>query len=281
MKKITSQAITDAVSRLCVVANTHLRLDIKRALEDAIKKEDNDRAGSILKQLLENARIAKGDMVALCQDTGMPIVFVDIGRGIDVSGIDIAEAVNKGVEEGYRRGYLRDSIIDDPLVRQERTSSAPCVIHFDFGSHKGLKVTVLPKGFGCENKTQLKMFNPTVPIREIKDFIVSVVKNAGPDACPPYTLGIGIGGTADYASLLSKKALLRPVGRHNKLKHVAELEEELYRTLNKLNIGPMGLGGRTTVLGVNILTYPTHMAGLPVAVNISCHVLRSASVILK
>lgn len=281
MKKITGNAISGAVCGLCVAANTRLRPDIKRALENAIKKEDNDRAKIILQQLLENARVAKADMVALCQDTGMPVVFVDIGRGIDISGLDIAAAVNKGIEKGYKKGYLRDSIVADPLLRQERTRSIPCIIHFDFGPQQGLKITVMPKGFGCENKTQLKMFSPTASIGEIKNFIISVVKDAGPDACPPYTLGIGIGGSADYASLLSKKALLRPVSRRNKLKHVAQLEEELYSAINKLNIGPMGLGGRTTVFGVNILTYPTHMAGLPVAVNISCHVLRSASVILK
>ncbi len=200
---------------------------------------------------------------------------------LDIRGLDMAAAVNKGIQAGYAKGYLRDSIVADPLLRHPGTRSTPCVIHFDFGSQQGLKITVLPKGFGCENKTQLKMFDPTVSIEEIKSFIISVVKDAGPDACPPYTLGIGMGGTADYASLLSKKALLRPAGQHNKLKHVARLEEELYNAINKLNIGPMGLGGRTTVFGVNILTYPTHMAGLPVAVNISCHVLRSASVILK
>ncbi|HAJ57338.1 MAG TPA: fumarate hydratase [Candidatus Omnitrophica bacterium] len=280
MKKLTEKMISESVARLCIDANLHLRPDVDSALARALSKESGIQAKKILKQLVDNARIAKADRVALCQDTGMPVVFVDIGRGVDVSSLDMTRAVNKGVREGYKRGYLRNSIVLDPLAREGASKFSPCVIHFTFGRHKGMRITVLPKGFGCENKTQLKMFNPTATIGDIKDFIISAVQQAGPDACPPYILGIGIGGTADYACQLSKEALLRPIDKPNPLGAVAKLEKELYKKINQSGIGPMGLGGNTTVLGVNIKTFPTHIAGLPVCVNISCHVLRSASVIL-
>lgn len=279
--KYSKKIIIDTVSRLCIEANIHLRKDVEVALKQAIKAEENERARTILNQLLENARVARGERVALCQDTGLPVVFVDIGRGVDVSNIDIRRAINKGVEKGYRQGYLRNSIVRDPLLRVDASRFIPCIIHFNFMSRRGLKLTVLPKGFGSENKTKLGMFNPTDSIAEIKNFIISTIKKAGPDACPPYILGIGIGGTADYAAKLSKEALLRPIDKHNKLKHIAKIEEDLLREANELGLGPMGLGGKTTVLGVNILTYPTHIAGLPVCVNVSCHVLRSASVLLR
>ncbi len=280
MKKLTEKNIRDTVSALCIKANMYLRKDVEVALKKATKNEENVKAKTILRQILENAKIAKEEWIALCQDTGMPVVFVDIGTDINFAHMDIVGAINAGIESGYRHGYLRDSIVSDPLLRHGTSKSTPCIIHFNFSRRKGLKLTVLPKGFGCENKTKLMMFNPTVPIEEIKDFIVSVVKEAGPDACPPYILGIGIGGTADYACQLSKEALLRPIDKRSNLSHVARLEEELLKEMNALNIGPIGLGGKTTVLGVNILTYPTHIAGLPVCVNLSCHVLRSASALL-
>lgn len=279
MRKITGKIIRDKVAALCVDANLRLRKDVVAALDAALNKESNSRGRMILKQLIENVKFAKLDRVALCQDTGMPMVFVDIGKGVDVSGVDWTRAVNQGVEDGYRRGYLRNSIVKDPL-RRTGSGFSPCVIHYNFVTHKGLRLTVLPKGFGCENKTKLMMFYPTASMREIKDFIISVVAQAGPDACPPYILGIGIGGTADYACQLAKEALLRPIDKHHPSRDVAKLEEELFKKINQLNIGPMGLGGRTTVLGVCIKTFATHIAGLPVCVNISCHVLRSASVLL-
>lgn len=279
MKKISSRLITETVARLCIEANLSLRRDVASALNRALKIETNPRARSILKLLVENARCAKTDRVALCQDTGMPVVFVEIGKDADLSGLDLTSAINHGVEEGYRKGYLRNSIVHDPIERGVSKFS-PCVIHYDHVSRRGLRLTVLPKGFGCENKTQLKMFNPTASLQEIKDFIISSVEQAGPDACPPYILGIGIGGTSDYACLLSKKALLRTVDKRSADKKVAKLEMELLKEINRRDIGPMGLGGRATVLGINILTYATHIAGLPVCVNISCHVLRSASAVL-
>ncbi len=280
MRRILKKDLSDAVSSLCAKANFHLRKDIEAALIRAIEDERSLQAKTLLRQLLENAKVAREECIALCQDTGMPVVFVDIGRDIDCSGVDMVGAVNLGVEKGYRRGFLRDSIVSDPLRRTGQTKASPCVIHFNFTRRKDLKITVFPKGFGCENKTKLAMFNPTASIQEIRDFIVSVVREAGPDACPPYILGVGIGGTADYACQLSKEALLRPINKRNALSHVAALENGLLKDINALNIGPMGLGGKTTCLGVNIETFATHIAGLPVCVNLSCHVLRSASVIL-
>ncbi|MFH0877066.1 MAG: fumarate hydratase [Candidatus Omnitrophota bacterium] len=277
MRKISEKQIITIVASLCVKANMHLRPDIVTAFKKARISESSDRAKKILSELLENARVARRENIALCQDTGLPVVFVDVGRDVDVSGVDLNRAIREGVKLGYARGYLRNSIVPDPLKRLNPTQSTPPVIHFDFGRHKGLKITVLPKGFGSENKTKLGMLSPTQSNAEIKDFIVNAVKEAGPDACPPYVLGIGIGGSADYAALLAKKALLRPVHRRNSKKYVAQMEKELFKEINDLSIGPMGLGGKSTVLGVNILTYPTHMAGLPVCVNVSCHALRSAS----
>lgn len=273
--------IAACVSKLCIEANIHLRRDVKTALERSVKAEQNPRAKKILRELLLNARIAREDKVALCQDTGLPIVFVDMGRKVDITGVDMTRAINRGIEEGYRKGSLRNSVILDPLARSAGPRFSPCVIHLRFVSQAGLKITVLPKGFGCENKTRLRMFNPTAPLEEIKDFIVYAVKEAGPDACPPYVVGVGIGASADYACQLAKEALLRPLGKKNRLKFVAGLETGLLQEMNRLNIGPMGLGGNTTVLGVHILTRPTHIAGLPVCVNISCHALRSASAFIR
>jgi fumarate hydratase subunit alpha len=281
MKKINSEIIRRAVAHLCIEANIRLRKDVRAALSRAIKSETNPRAKRFLSQLLDNARIAQADKIALCQDTGLPTVFVEIGRDVNTQGLDMDRAIQKGIEDGYRKGFLRNSIVSDPLLRPQPPKFSPGVIHYDFGLYRGLRITVLPKGFGCENKTQLKMFTPTVPLEEIKKFIISVVKDSGPDACPPYVVGVGIGGSADQAVLLAKKALLRPLDKCSSLKHIASLEKDLLKKINQANIGPLGLGGRTTSLGVSVLTAPTHIAGLPVAVSISCHALRSASVYFK
>lgn len=281
MRKITEGKMREAVARLCRKANFHLRPDVQAALEKSFRRERSAQAKKILEDLLENAKIARRDDIALCQDTGLPVVFIEIGRDADICGVDIKSAVHAGVADGYEKGYLRNSVVPDPLLRLGGFRSSPAVLHFDFGKHKGLKITVLPKGFGCENKTKLKMFNPTASMDEIEDFLLEAVREAGPDACPPYIVGVGIGGGAETACSLAKKALLRPIDRQSNLPHVARLEKDLLKKANALGVGPMGLGGETTVLGVNILTYPTHIAGLPVCVNISCHVLRSASVILR
>ena len=273
MKVISSNKIRDTLADLCIQANLFLRNDVLAQLKAAYLKETDKRARAILAAIIKNAAIARREKLAVCQDTGMPVVFLEIGQDVKIAG-DLKKAVNKGIELGYKKGYLRNSIIRQPLSRGKAEYS-PAVIHIDIVGGNKLKITVLPKGFGCENKTQLKMFNPTAKIREIKKFILEAVKNAGPDACPPYVVGVGIGGTADYACFLAKKALLRRVKGG-----LSRLEKELLYEINKLNIGPMGLGGKNTCLGVNIETYPTHIAGLPVAVNISCHALRSATKVI-
>jgi len=274
---ITQRGVREAVSALCIRANMVLRPDVLRALKAAQKGETDRRARRLLDQLLENARAAKNDHVALCQDTGLPVVFVGIGRDVDLRKLDLEKAIQEGVEQGYRLGSLRNSIVRDPLERGGSRFS-PCVVHYELTHGKGLSLTVLPKGFGCENKTQLRMFNPTTQPQVLEDFIVSCVKQAGPDACPPYVIGVGIGGASDTACLLAKKALLRPVAQRQKTVTLDRMARRLVKHLNATRIGPMGLGGKTTVLGVNILSRPTHIAGLPVCVNISCHALRSAHV---
>lgn len=278
MKIISAQKITQAVADLCLAANLVLRKDVAEKLRQAYLKETNPRAKKILEAIVKNASIAKREKLAICQDTGLPCVFVELGQDLKISG-DLKLAINKGVELGYRRGFLRNSIIKDPLSRG-RSGYQPAIIHIDIVKGDKLRLAVLPKGFGCENKTQLKMFKPTAKISEIKEFIIDVVKAAGPDACPPYVVGVGIGATADYACLLAKKALLRRTRYAVGGTQTAKLESDLLKEVNKLNIGPMGLGGKTTALAVNIETYPTHIAGLPVCVNISCHALRSAAKIL-
>jgi len=275
--RLTSARIREAVADLCVRANMILRPDVTRALRNAQKRETDHRARRLLDQLLENARAAKNDWVAICQDTGLPVVFAGIGPNVDLKRLDPEKAIQEGVAAGYRRGCLRNSIVRDPLGRGTPRFS-PCVIHYELIKRKGLSLTVLPKGFGCENKTQLRMFFPTAAAQEIEEFVVACVAQAGPDACPPYVVGVGIGGASDTACLLRKQALLLPVRARQKTAALDKMARRLRARFDALRIGPMGLGGRTTVLGVNILTHPTHIAGLPVCVNISCHALRSAHV---
>jgi len=276
--KITHARVREAVADLCVRANVVLRPDVTRALRTAQKTERNRRARLLLGQLLENARAAKSDRVAICQDTGLPVVFVGIGPDVDLRGLDLEGAVREGVKRGYRRGCLRDSIVRDPLRRDGGTHFSGCAIHYEMTASKGLSLTVLPKGFGCENKTQLRLFSPTAPREAIEDFIVACVRQAGPDACPPYVVGVGIGGASDTACLLSKQALLRPLTARARTASLRAMVRRVHKRLNATGIGPLGLGGDATALGVNILTHPTHIAGLPVCVNISCHALRSAHV---
>jgi fumarate hydratase subunit alpha len=270
MRKIKVNAIAKVVSQLCAQANINLRADVLSALNSAYKSEKNPRSKKALGWIVANAQVARRDKLAICQDTGLPIVFLEVGQDVQFVGGDLNKAIQKGIESGYKKASLRNSIIKDPLHRGGSKFS-PGIIHVDFVKGSKLKITLLPKGFGCENKSALKMFNPTAGIDEIKEFILNTVKNAGPDACPPYVVGVGIGGSADMAGLLAKKALLRKAACRT------SLEKQILRDINRLGIGPMGLGGRTTALAVNIETYPTHIAGLPVAINISCHALRSAS----
>ena len=277
MRKLNSTIIGQTVAQLCIKANTRLRPDVLLALNRAYLRENKARAKNILRAIIKNATLARKENLAICQDTGLPVVFVELGNDIKVVG-DLKKSINKGVEAGYKKGYLRNSIVDKPLLRKA-AGFRPAIVHLDLVKGRNLKLTVLAKGFGCENKSRLKMFLPTASIGQIKQFIIESVREAGPDACPPYIVGVGIGGTADYACFLAKKALLRKVMGYELrvISFISKLERDLLREINRLNIGPMGLGGKTTCLGVNIQTYPTHIAGLPVAVNISCHALRSAT----
>jgi fumarate hydratase subunit alpha len=273
MKIINSAEIIRVVADLCLKANCNLRLDILRKLKAAYKTEKNPKAKKALAAIIENARIAAKEKLAICQDTGLPIVFIELGQDIRITG-DLKQAVLQGIEQGYKKGNFRESIISDPVARG-KSSYLGAVIHTDIVQGDKLKITVLPKGFGCENKSQLKMLNPTAGEDQIKKFIIQAVKSAGPDACPPYVVGVGIGGSSDYAGFLAKAALLKNVNAKR-----SKLERDLEKETSKLNIGPMGLGGKVTCLAVRVKSFPTHIAGLPVAVNISCHALRSASAIL-
>ncbi len=279
MREINASKIREAVTELCLRANFELRQDVLRALRSALKKETGGRARNILKSIIENAQLAKKKRIAICQDTGLVSIFLEIGNDVAIKG-DLEEALHGGVEDAYKKGHLRKSVVDDSLMRKNTNTNTPCIIHVDIVKGDRLKVTVSPKGFGSENKSAIKMLRPTAPASEVTDFILEVVKNAGADACPPLILGIGMGGTFDHAALLSKKALLRSIETRNTKKHFRMLEKDLLKAVNSLKIGPMGLGGKTTVLGVNIEEFPTHIAGLPVAVSVSCHATRSAEKVL-
>jgi len=277
MRNIDSSVIEMTVKKLCLEANTVLRKDVFEALRDLYEKETDPRSKDMLKVLIENATIADDEKLAICQDTGMVAVFMDIGRDVSIKGGSVAGAVNRGVADAYNEGYFRNSVVADPLKRENTGDNTPAVIHTEIVEGDGIKVSVMPKGFGAENKSRIKMLNPTSGTEEIVDFCVETIKEAGPDGCPPYVLGIGMGGTLERCAFLAKKALLRPVGSSNPKPHIAELEREIKKRTDELKIGVMGLGGNVTVLGVNILESPTHIAGLPVAVNVCCHALRSAT----
>lgn len=275
MKIVDSKKITELVSNLCIKANINLRKDVLKALKKARFHERTTRAKNILSILIENANLAKKKKIPICQDTGLAIVFVEIGQGIKIKG-DLTDAINEGVKKGYEKAYLRNSVVSDPILRSKSKYNIPAVIHYDITTNKRVKISVMPKGFGSENKSKIYMLLPTAQDDIIK-VVLKAVTQAGPDACPPFIVGIGIGGTLDKAVELSKKALLLPIGFKHRDKHINMLSKDILMKINLSKIGPLGMGGKTTALGVNILTYPTHIAGLPVAVNISCHALRSAS----
>lgn len=277
MRKIKAAIIGQKVYEAALRANFILRKDILDALKKALKKETKPLAKNMLKMLIENAGIAKREKIAICQDTGVAIVFCEIGRSVQISG-NITTAINKAIAKSYEEGSLRKSVVSDPFLRKNTNTNTPCIIHYDFIDGEKIKISVMPKGFGSENSSFINMFNPTASAGEVVKFIVESTEKIAQNACPPIILGIGIGGTIDKASLLAKEALLRPINKSNPKRHIAKLEKEILEKLNKTNIGPMGLGGKATCLGVNILTYPTHIAGLPISVNVSCHALRSASV---
>lgn len=272
---VDSKLIRDAVKDLFIKANTSLRPDILTGLKNARKKETREKAKYALDVIIKNAFIAKKKMLAICQDTGMAVVYLKIGQSLTVKG-DIKKAVAKGVELAYKEGSLRKSIVDDPLTRENTNTNLPPVIYTDIVPGNKINIKVVAKGFGCENVSKINMFRPTDPVSSIEKFIVNAVKEAGSRPCPPVYIGIGIGGTLDKAVFLSKEAIFRPLGKSNKHEHVAALERSILKKVNNLKIGPIGVCGNTTALGVSILTYPTHIAGLPVAVNISCHATRTA-----
>lgn len=278
MRIITTKKIKEVVTKLCIEANINIRKDVLIGLKEAVKRETKKIAKDILVVLVDNARVAKIERLPICQDTGMVVVFVKIGQDVKIRGGDIKEAINDGVRNAYKN--FRKSIVRNPLYRKNTGDNTPAVIHFDIIKGKKIEISVLLKGFGSENKSRIAMLEPSATIEDVKQFIIDSVMAAGPDACPPFVVGIGIGGTLDKAVLLSKEALLRSVNSNHPDRRIARFEEDLLKEINKLGIGPMGLGGKTTALGVNILTYPTHIAGFPIAVNISCHALRSARKVL-
>ncbi len=281
MRKISVDKIKKAVEELSIEANIRLRKDVFFALKKAARLERGKKAKAILNILIENAKIAQKEALAICQDTGVACVYLEIGHGVRLTGGDLAKAVNEGVRAGYKKGYFRNSMVD-PLSRKNTGDNTPAVIHTKIVKGDRVRITVVPKGFGCENKNQVRMFKPTADLNEIKKFIVGVVKEAGSDACPPYIIGVGIGGTFEKAAQMSKEALLKKVTSHQSAVtgRIVKLEKELLKEINGLNTGPSGVGGKTTALAVNILTYPTHIAGLPVAVSVGCHAMRSATKIV-
>jgi len=280
MRKIQVAKIRDVVKRLCLEANFILRKDVLAALKKAEKKETNKRARAIFGQIIENARVAKKERIAICQDTGMAVIFIELGQEVILAGGDLNGAVSEGVRRAYSEGCLRKSVVADPIERHNTKTNTPPIVFIKIVPGNRVRITVSPKGFGSENKSRIKMFKPTADLAEIKAFIIDTVKAAGPDACPPLILGIGIGGTFERCAHLAKEALLRPIDKHNVKRHIRKFEEDIAKEINALGIGPMGLGGRTTVLGVNVEEFPTHIAGLPVAVNVSCHATRSASAVI-
>lgn len=277
MRRVNVSKIRDIVAKLAIDANLSLRKDIFRALKNAYLKERKAKAKKILKALVENAEIAADEGIPICQDTGMATVFLEIGQAVKLVGGDLNRAINDGIRQGYRKGLLRKAVVADPLLRANTKDNTPAVIHTRIIPGDKIKISVLPKGFGSENKSAIRMFRPTDSVERIEEFVVETVKNAGPDACPPYIVGVGIGGTLDKATILAKEALLRPIDKRNPRPHISKLEGRLLKKINDLNIGPMGLGGKATCLGLNVEVFATHIAGLPVCVAISCHATRSAT----
>lgn len=278
MKTIHVNQIIKAVEKLCTDANYYLNKDVLEKLQDSYKKEESKVGKDILGQIIENAEIARSEKMAMCQDTGMAVFFVDIGQEVHIEGGSLTEAINEGVRLGYAKGFLRKSVVRDPIERGNTGDNTPAVIHYNLEEGDRLKLMIAPKGFGSENMSALKMLTPSDGVEGVKKFILDTVNSAGPNPCPPIVIGVGIGGTMEKAAIMSKKALLRTLDQRNPLQHINRLEAELLNSINKLGIGPAGLGGRTTALAVNIEVFPTHIAGLPVAVNISCHATRHAEI---
>lgn len=280
MKEVNVQEIINQVAKLCIDSNYYISEDIENAFIKSKELESNALSKQILENLLLNSKIAKEQEIPICQDTGMAVVFVEMGQDVKIIGGSLTDAINQGVKKGYEEGYLRKSVVKDPINRINTGDNTPAVIHYDILEGSDLKIMVAPKGFGSENMSRLIMLKPSAGIEGVKDFIIETVKIAGPNPCPPIIVGVGVGGTMEKAAIMAKKALLRKIGKKNPDEFWANIEAELLEKINKLDIGPAGLSGITTALGVSINTFPTHIAGLPVAVNIGCHVTRHAEVIL-
>lgn len=276
MRTIDVAEITKNIKEMCIEANHFLADDMDAVMKTAADNEKSELGRKILCQLQDNLKIAGDDMIPICQDTGMAVIFLEIGQEVHFMGGMLEDAVNEGVREGYVEGYLRKSVVNDPIIRENTKDNTPAVIHYEMVAGEQVKITVAPKGFGSENMSRIFMLKPADGIEGVKDAILTTVKDAGPNACPPMVIGVGIGGTFEKCALMAKKALTRPVNERSAIPYVKELEEEMLEKINKTGIGPGGLGGTTTALAVNINTYPTHIAGLPVGVNICCHVNRHA-----
>lgn len=274
MREISCQEIEKTVRDMCIQATHFLSEDMAAAMNHAVETEKSPLGKQVLKQLEDNLKIAGEEMIPICQDTGMAIVFVEIGQEIHVTGGYLEDAINEGVRQGYTEGFLRKSVVEDPIYRKNTNDNTPAIIHYSIIPGDKLKITLAPKGFGSENMSRVFMLKPADGIEGVKNAVLTAVKDAGPNACPPLVVGVGVGGTFEKCALMAKEALTREVGTHSEIEWVKDLEEEILQKINNLGIGPGGLGGTTTALAVNVNTYPTHIAGLPVAINICCHVNR-------
>ena len=276
IRNINVDEITKNIKEMCIEANHYLSSDMKEAIDKSVVTEKSTLGKKILNQLEENLKIADEETIPICQDTGMAVVFMKIGQDVHFEGGNLEDAINEGVRQGYVEGYLRKSVVKDPLIRENTKDNTPAIIHYEMTTGDKVQITVAPKGFGSENMSRVFMLKPADGIEGVKEAILTAVKDAGPNACPPMVVGVGIGGTFEKCALMAKKALTRNINEHSEIPYVREMEEEVLEKINKTGIGPGGLGGTTTALAVNINTYPTHIAGLPVAINICCHVNRHA-----
>ena len=280
VREVSVNEIINNIKEMCIEANHYLSKDMENALCTSEKNEKSELGKKILNQLQENLKIASEEMIPICQDTGMAVVFIKIGQEVHIIDGDLEEAINEGVRQGYVEGYLRKSVVSDPIIRENTKDNTPAIIHYQIVKGNKVEITVAPKGFGSENMSKVFMLKPADGIEGIKKAVVSAIKDAGPNSCPPMIVGVGLGGTFEKCAFLSNKALLREVGKHSELPHIEKLEIELLEEINKLGIGPAGLGGSTTAMAINIETYPTHIAGMPVAVNTCCHVNRHCTRII-
>lgn len=280
MREINIAEITKNVKKLCVESNCILNDDIYNSIKKSSETEVSEIGKDILEKIVKNADIAREKMKPICQDTGMAVVFMEIGQDVHIKGGDITEGINEGVRLGYKEGYLRKSVVGDPLLRLNTKDNTPAVIHYNIVPGDKVKIIVAPKGFGSENMSKIYMLKPSQGVDGVKEVIINTIKLAGSNPCPPMVVGVGIGGNFEMSAYLAKKALLRDIDKSSSIPHIKQLEEELYKSINKTGIGPQGLGGKTTILGINIETFATHIAGLPIAVNISCHVTRHKEIII-